>query len=82
LLSFTNLIRGDPDKRIADKERLEANENMEKLRRYMMKSKGHTVVLTTGLKDIIPGSEMTGDADEEKEQEALEGFRISVDDDY
>jgi hypothetical protein len=78
-----NHIRADLDKRIAEKERLEAerrNENMERLRRDMEKSKGQTVVLSTGLKDKIPSSEMMGDADEEEEDEALEDFRISEDD--
>jgi hypothetical protein len=44
-------FRADLDKRIAEKERLEAEcrkENMEKLQRDMMKSKGQTVVLSTG----------------------------------
>jgi hypothetical protein len=54
---------------------------MERLRRDMEKSKGQTVVLSTGLKDKIPSSEMMGDADEEEEDEALEDFRISEDDD-
>lgn len=47
----------------------------------MEKSKGQTVVLSTGLKDKVPSSEMMGDADEEEEEEALEDFRISEDDD-
>ncbi|KQJ91203.1 GPN-loop GTPase QQT2 [Brachypodium distachyon] len=76
--------RADLDKRIAEKERLEAerrNENMERLRRDMEKSKGQTVVLSTGLKDKIPASELMGDADEEEQEEALEDFRISDDED-
>ena len=84
MLSSNNFIRADLDKRIAEKERLEAerrNENMERLRRDMEKSKGQTVVLSTGLKDKTPPSEMTGDADGEEEEEALEDFRISEDDD-
>lgn len=75
--------RADLDKRIAEKERLEAErrkENMERLRRDMEKSKGQTVVLSTGLKDKNPASEMMDDADEEEEEEALEDFRISEDD--
>ncbi|KAM0914156.1 hypothetical protein ACQ4PT_011698 [Festuca glaucescens] len=81
---YMETYRADLDKRIAEKERLEAerrNENMERLRRDMEKSKGQTVVLSTGLKDKIPSSEMMGDADEEEEDEALEDFRISEDDD-
>jgi hypothetical protein len=50
---------------------------MERLRRDMEKSKGHTVVLSTGLKDKVPSSDMMGDVDEEEEEEALEDFRIS-----
>lgn len=75
--------RADLDKRIAEKERLEAErrkENMERLRRDMEKSKGQTVVLSTGLKDKNPATEMMDDADEEEEEEALEDFRISEDD--
>ena len=41
----------------------------------MERSKGQTLVLSTGLKDIISASEMMGDADEEIEQEELEDFR-------
>ncbi|EMS47926.1 hypothetical protein CFC21_052034 [Triticum aestivum] len=81
---YMETYRADLDKRIAEKERLEAerrNENMERLRRDMEKSKGQTVVLSTGLKDKTPASEMMGDADEEEEEEALEDFRISEDDD-
>lgn len=52
---------------------------MERLQRDMEKSKGQTVVLSTGLKDKIHASEMMDDADEE-EEEALEDFRISEDD--
>ncbi|KAI5018903.1 hypothetical protein ZWY2020_043791 [Hordeum vulgare] len=81
---YMESYRSDLDKRIAEKERLEAerrNENMERLRRDMEKSKGQTVVLSTGLRDIIPDSEMMGDADEE-EEEAVKDFRFSeIDDD-
>ncbi|KAL6649819.1 hypothetical protein ACP70R_014043 [Stipagrostis hirtigluma subsp. patula] len=80
---YMETYRADLDKRIAEKERLEAErrkENMEKLRRDMEKSKGKTVVLSTGLKDKNP-SEMMDDADDEEEEEELEDFRISEDDD-
>lgn len=79
---YMETYRADLDKRIAEKERLEAerrSENMERLRRDMENSKGQTVVLSTGLKDKVPSSEMMGDADEEEEEE-LEDFRISEDD--
>uniref|UniRef100_A0A0D9Z6C3 GPN-loop GTPase n=1 Tax=Oryza glumipatula TaxID=40148 RepID=A0A0D9Z6C3_9ORYZ len=74
--------RADLDKRIAEKERLEAErrkENMERLQRDMENSKGQTVVLSTGLKDKNRATDMMDDADEE-EEEALEDFRISEDD--
>lgn len=77
LMSF----RADLDKRIAEKERLEEErrkENMEKLQKDMMKSKGQTVVLSTGLKD--KNSDMMDDADEEEEEEALEDFGLSEED--
>ncbi|VAH20463.1 unnamed protein product [Triticum turgidum subsp. durum] len=82
---YMDTYRADLDKRIAEKERLEAerrNENMERLRRDMEKSKGQTVVLSTGLKDRIPSSEMMDDVDEEEEEEAVEDFRFcEIDDD-
>ncbi|EEE58936.1 hypothetical protein OsJ_10603 [Oryza sativa Japonica Group] len=75
--------RADLDKRIAEKERLEAErrkENMERLQRDMENSKGQTVVLSTGLKDKNRATDMMDDADEEEEEAALEDFRISEDD--
>ncbi|XP_062215805.1 GPN-loop GTPase QQT2-like [Phragmites australis] len=81
---YMETYRADLDKRIAEKERLEAErrkENMEKLQRDVMKSKGQTVVLSTGLKDKNPASDMMENADEEEEEEALEDFRFSEDDD-
>uniref|UniRef100_A0A8I6WS56 GPN-loop GTPase n=1 Tax=Hordeum vulgare subsp. vulgare TaxID=112509 RepID=A0A8I6WS56_HORVV len=81
---YMESYRSDLDKRIAEKERLEAerrNESMERLRRDMEKSKGQTVVLNTSLRDRIPDSEMMGGADEE-EEEAVKDFRFSeIDDD-
>lgn len=77
-------FRADLDKRIAEKERLEEErrkENMEKLQKDMMKSKGQTVVLSTGLKDKNSVSDMMDDADEEEEEEALEDFGLSEDED-
>ncbi|KAF0914928.1 hypothetical protein E2562_032839 [Oryza meyeriana var. granulata] len=75
--------RADLDKRIAEKERLEAErrkENMERLQRDMEKSKGQTVVLSTGLKCKNRASDIMDEADEEEEEVALEDFRISEDD--
>jgi GPN-loop GTPase len=82
-LNFLWIFRADLDKRIAEKERLEAErrkENMERLQKDMEKSKGKTVVLSTGLKDKNPASDMM-DADEEEEEDSLEDFKISEDDD-
>ena len=81
---FTNwsleIFRADLDKRIAEKERLEAErrkENMEKLQKDMMKSKGQTVVLNTGLKDKNPASDMMDDAEDEEDEEFEEsGFIV------
>ncbi|WOL08396.1 GPN-loop GTPase 1 [Canna indica] len=68
--------KADLDKRRAEKERLEQDrrrENMEKLRKDMEKSKGQTVVLSTGLKDKGP---LKMDEDDEEEEE-LEDIRFS-----
>nr|CAB3496122.1 unnamed protein product [Digitaria exilis] len=75
---YMETYRADLDKRIAEKERLEAErrkENMEKLQRDMMKSKGQTVVLSTGLKDKNSASDMMDD-DEDEEEEFEEGFVV------
>lgn len=80
---YMETYRADLDKRIAEKERLEEErrkENMEKLQKDMMKSKGQTVVLTTGLKEKKSVSDMMDGADEEEEEEALEDFGFSEDD--
>jgi GTPase SAR1 family protein len=77
---YMETYRADLDKRIAEKERLEAErrkENMEKLQRDMMKSKGQTVVLSTGLKDKNPASNMTDDAEDEEDEEFEEEFEKS-----
>ena len=50
---------------------------MEKLQRDMMKSKGQTVVLSTGLKDKNPASDMMDDAEDEEDEEFEEsGFIV------
>jgi len=77
---YMETYRADLDKRIAEKERLEAErrkENMEKLQRDMMKSKGQTVVLSTGLKDKNPASDMMDDAEDEEDEEFEEEFEKS-----
>jgi hypothetical protein len=79
------IFRADLDKRIAEKERLEAEhrkENMEKLQRDMMKSKGQTVVLNTGLKDKNPASDMMDDAEGEEDEEfEKSGFIVDDEED-
>ena len=74
------IFRADLDKRIAEKERLEAErrkENMEKLQRDMMKSKGQTVVLSTCLKDKNPASDMMNDDEDEEDEEFEEELEKS-----
>ncbi|KAJ6794128.1 GPN-loop GTPase 1 [Iris pallida] len=64
--------RADLDKRMAEKERLEAErrrESMDKLRRDMEQSKGQKVVLSTGLKDKVAPGEMMDEEDEEEEDD-------------
>lgn len=77
---YMETYRADLDKRRAEKERLEEDrrrESMEKLRRDMEKSKGETVVLSTGLKDEAAANKsMLEDKDEEECDEDGE------DDDY
>uniref|UniRef100_A0A7C8ZAP3 GPN-loop GTPase n=1 Tax=Opuntia streptacantha TaxID=393608 RepID=A0A7C8ZAP3_OPUST len=77
---YMETYKADLDKRRAEKERLEEDrrrENMEKLRRDMEKSKGETVVLSTGLKGEAAGNKsMLEDKDEEEYDEDDE------DDDY
>ena len=54
--------------------------NMEKLRRDMEKTKGQTVVLSTGLKDKEPASKMMEEDNEEEEEEEDEYIRFSEED--
>ncbi|TQD94123.1 hypothetical protein C1H46_020318 [Malus baccata] len=66
------LCRADLDKRRAEKQQLEEEhrkENMEKLRKDMEKSRGETVVLSTGLKDKDERGNAMMDEDEEDEVE-------------
>ncbi|RLN16418.1 GPN-loop GTPase 1 [Panicum miliaceum] len=82
---YMETYRADLDKRIAEKERLEAErrkENMEKLQSDMMKSKGQTVVLNTGLKDKNPASDMMDDAEDEEDEEfEKSGFIVDDEED-
>ncbi|PON93152.1 GPN-loop GTPase [Trema orientale] len=64
--------KADLDKRRAEKQRLEEErrkENMDKLRKDMEKSRGETVVLSTGLKNKEESSKAMTDEEEEDEDE-------------
>ncbi|CAD5192585.1 unnamed protein product [Musa acuminata subsp. malaccensis] len=77
---YMESYKADLDKRRAEKERLEADrrkENMERLRRDMEKSKGQTVVLSTGLKDTESPKMDEDKEDGEEEEEELEDLRFS-----
>ncbi|WCJ23279.1 GPN-loop GTPase QQT2 [Euphorbia peplus] len=79
---YIETYKADLDKRRAEKLRLEEErrrENMEKLRKEMEKTKGETVVLSTGLKDkeVKEDKEddmMDRDGDEEDEDDDFERF--------
>ncbi|KAM1184190.1 hypothetical protein TB2_013334 [Malus domestica] len=69
---YMETYKADLDKRRAEKQRLEEEhrkENMEKLRKDMEKSRGETVVLSTGLKDKDERGNAMMDEDEEDEVE-------------
>ncbi|KAG8365795.1 hypothetical protein BUALT_Bualt17G0009000 [Buddleja alternifolia] len=70
---YMETYRTDLEKRRAEKQRLEEErrkENMDKLRKDMEKSRGETLVLSTGLKD----KSMDIDEDEEMDEEDYERF--------
>lgn len=72
---YMETYKADLDKRRADKQRLEEErkqENMDKLKKDMEKSRGETVVLSTGLKD--KGNAMVDDDDDEEEEDDIELF--------
>ncbi|CAN6719900.1 unnamed protein product [Malus baccata var. baccata] len=69
---YMETYKADLDKRRAEKQQLEEErrkENMEKLRKDMEKSRGETVVLSTGLKDKDERGNAMMDEDEEDEVE-------------
>lgn len=69
---YMDTYKADLDKRRAEMERLEEDrrrESMEKLRRDMEKSKGETVVLSTGLKDKEGEKSMLEEEDAEEYEE-------------
>lgn len=83
--------RADLDKRRAEKQRLEEErrrENMDKLRMDMEKSRGETVVLSTGLKDkdgksrtLMEEEYEEGKEDDEDDYEALSEEEDYIDED-
>lgn len=67
--------RTDLDKRLAEKDRLEEENrvaNMEKLTKDMVKTKGQTVVLRTGLNDKDSDKKVNGDEEEEEDEEEVD----------
>ncbi|KAL2928242.1 GPN-loop GTPase QQT2 [Bienertia sinuspersici] len=80
---YMETYKVDLDKRRAEKERMEEDrlrENMEKLRNDMQKSKGETVVLSTGLKGREAGSKSMLEEDiDEDEDEGEEYERLNED---
>ncbi|KAI7995483.1 GPN-loop GTPase QQT2 [Camellia lanceoleosa] len=69
---YMETYKADLDKRWAEKQHLEEErwrENMEKLRKYIEKSRGETVVLSIGLKDREISSKAMMDEDDEEEEE-------------
>ncbi|XP_042492393.1 GPN-loop GTPase QQT2 [Macadamia integrifolia] len=74
---YMDTYKADLDKRRAEKQRLEEErrqENMEKLRKDMEKSRGETVVLSTGLKDkaMMEEDEEDGAEDEDDYEKFME----------
>ncbi|KAL5983461.1 hypothetical protein ACLOJK_017547 [Asimina triloba] len=68
---YMETYKADLDKRRAEKERLEQDrrrENMERLRKDMEKSRGETVVLSTGLKDKQVAKSMASEEEEEEDE--------------
>ncbi|CAK9145682.1 unnamed protein product [Ilex paraguariensis] len=69
---YMETYKADLDKRRVEKQRLEEEhrrQNMEKLRKDMEKSRGETVVLSTGLKDRDASKSMMEDEKEEDEDD-------------
>lgn len=83
---FVLFIRADLDKRIAEKERLEEERrrtNMDKLRKDMEKTRGETVVLSTGLKDAHASqSMMVDEKEEDEEDEEDEDYKLFSEEEY
>lgn len=76
---YMESYKSDLDKRREEKNRLEEErrkENMDKLRKDMEKTRGETVILSTGLKD----KEAMMDEEEEEEEEEDDYVRFSEED--
>ncbi|KAM7484954.1 hypothetical protein LguiA_000963 [Lonicera macranthoides] len=71
-VEYMETYKADLDKRRAEKQRMEEErrrENLEKLRKDMEKSRGETVVLSTGLKDKDANVKSMMDEEEDEEEE-------------
>ncbi|KAK3183007.1 hypothetical protein Dsin_030293 [Dipteronia sinensis] len=82
---YMETYKAELDKRRAEKLRLEEQqrkEGMDKLRRDMEKSRGDTVVLSTGLKDKEAKGRTRMDEEEEEEEEVDLIDEDDDDDDY
>ncbi|KAH7861729.1 hypothetical protein Vadar_030004 [Vaccinium darrowii] len=69
---YMDTYKADLDKRRSEKQHLEEErrrENMEKLRKDMEKSRGETLVLSTGLKDRETSSKAMMEEDDEEDDE-------------
>ncbi|CAA0840655.1 P-loop containing nucleoside triphosphate hydrolases superfamily protein [Striga hermonthica] len=83
---YMGTYKADLDKRRAEKQRLEEErrkESMDKLRRDLDKSRGETVVLSTGLKDDVVDEDETQEEDYGKFSEEDDEMQASdeIDDD-
>ncbi|KAI8534921.1 hypothetical protein RHMOL_Rhmol10G0134100 [Rhododendron molle] len=79
---YMDTYKADLDKRWSEKQRLEEEqrrENMEKLRKDMEKSRGETVVLSTGLKGRETSSKAMMEEDDEVEDD---DERLTEEEDY
>ncbi|XP_044498203.1 GPN-loop GTPase QQT2 isoform X2 [Mangifera indica] len=82
---YMETYKADLDKRRAEKQRLEEErrkESMDKLRKDMEKSRGETIILSTGLKDSKAKSrDMMVDEDEEEDLDEEDDYEIFTEED-
>ncbi|KAG9452458.1 hypothetical protein H6P81_005362 [Aristolochia fimbriata] len=83
---YMDSYKADLDKRRAEKQRLEEEQQqaqMEKLKKDMEKTRGETVILTTGLKNKESTStSMMDEEDEEEEEEEDEDIKLFSEEEY